>query len=97
MATGKLIGEVLKPLPRANAKIAHDAHGKRIAANTGEEFTKEIGGSVDLAAGSGTNYLDMVAFPDHLASRDRARGCCGHGIEIGDGEAEARISLNRKA
>ena len=99
MATGKLIGEVLKPLPlpHAIAKIANDAQSKRIAANTGEEFTKQIGGSIDLAGGSGANYLDMVAFPDHLASRDRARGCCGHGVEIGDGEAEARISLNRKA
>jgi len=42
MATGKLIGEVLKPLPlpHAIAKIAHDAQSERIAANTGEEFTE---------------------------------------------------------
>ena len=42
MAPGKLIGEVLKPLPLPHAipKIANDAQSKRIAANTGEEFTK---------------------------------------------------------
>ena len=40
MAPGKLIGEVLKPLSHAIAKIANDAQSKRIAANTGEEFTK---------------------------------------------------------
>jgi len=99
MATGKLIGEVLKPLPppHAIANIANDAQSKRIAANAGEEFTKEIGGSIDLAGGSGANDLHMVALPDHLGSREGARGCCGHGVEIGDGEAEARISLNRKA
>lgn len=77
MATGKLIGEVLSPRPRpilhTIAKIANDAQGKRIAANTGEEFTKQIGGSIDLTGGSGANDIDMMAFPQHLASRDVER------------------------
>ncbi len=39
----------------------------------------------------------MMTLPAHLATANWARRCCGHGVEIGDREAEGGISFNREA
>ena len=85
------MGEVLKPLPRANAKIGDDAQSEWVAANTGEMLTEQVGGSTEVAGGRRADHFDVMAFPVHLAAADGTRGCFGDGGEIGDGEPEGRI------
>ncbi len=97
MAAGKLGAEVLEPIPVscAPSEVGNDAQSERVAANAGEMFTEQIGGSTDVAGGRGADHFNVMAFPAHRAATGGTRGCFGDGGEIGDGEPEARIGYDR--
>jgi hypothetical protein len=97
MATGELGTEALEPIPvsRAPSEVGHDAQSERVAANAGEMFTEQIGGSADVAGDSGADHFDVMAFPAHQAAAGGTWRCFGDGGEIGDGETEARIGGDR--
>ena len=93
MAAGKLGAEVLEPIPVscAPSEVGNDAQSERVAADAGEMFTEQIGGSTDVAGGRGADHFDVMAFPAHRATTGGTWRCSGDGGEIGDGEPEARI------
>jgi hypothetical protein len=93
MAIGTLAGEVLNlaPVSHTTSEVDNDAQSERVAANAGEEFTEQVGGSTEVPSGRGANHFDVMALPIHLASADRTRGCFGEHVEIGDREPEGRI------
>ncbi len=97
MAAGKLGAEVSEPTPVfcAQSEVGNDANSERVAADAGEMFTEQIGGSTDVAGGRGANHFDVMAFPAHGATTGGTWRCSGHGGEIGDGEPEARIGYDR--
>ncbi len=62
MAVGKLVPEVLEPIPGscASSEVGNDAQSERIAANAGQMFTKQIGGATDIAGGRRADYFDVM-------------------------------------
>ena len=97
VTTGKVAAEIIEPVPVscAPSELGDDAQCERIAANTGEVLTEQVGGSTVIASGRGADHFDVMAFPVHLATADDARGRFGEGVEIGDCEPEARIGRDR--
>jgi hypothetical protein len=97
MAAGKLATEVLESTPdsRAPSEVVNDVQSEWVAANSGEMFTEQIGGSTDVAGGRGADHFNMMAFPAHQAATGGTWACLGDGGEIGDGEPEARIGYDR--
>ena len=97
MAAGKPGSEVLEPIPVSCAlsEVGHDAQSEWVAADAGEMFTEQIGGSTDVASGRGADHFNVMAFPAHRAATDGTRRYFGDGGEIGDGEPEARIGYDR--
>ena len=97
MAAGKLGAEVLEPIPVscAPSEAGDDAQSEWVAANAGEMFTEQIGGSTDVAGGRGADHFNVMAFPAHRATTGGTGGCSGDSGEIGDGEPEARIGSDR--
>jgi hypothetical protein len=93
-----LAGEVLKTTPVSHAppEVADDAKSEWVAADAGEVFTEQVGGSTEVATRRGADHFDVMAFPVYVAAADGTRGCFGHGVEIGDGEPEGRIGLDRE-
>ena len=91
VATEQFSGQVLKTilLSYTPSEVGDDANSEWVAANAGEVFTEQVGGSTEVAGGRGADHFDVMAFPVHLATADGARGCFGDGVEIGDGEPEA--------
>ena len=97
MTAGKLAAKVLEPIPVscAPSEVGNDAQSEWVAANAGEMFTEQIGGSTDVAGGRGADHFNVMAFPAHRASTGGTWGRFGDGGEIGDGEPEARIGYDR--
>jgi hypothetical protein len=97
MATGKPGDEVLEPVPvsAAASEVGDDAQSEGVAADAGEMFTEQIGGSTDVAGARGADYLNVMALPAHRAATGGTRRCCGQGGEVGDGEPEVRIGCDR--
>ena len=91
----KLAGQIIEPVALSGAlsELCDDAQSDRVAADTGQMLTQEVGGSGEVAGGRRADDLDVVAFPVHLPAADGTRGCFGEGAEIGDGEPEGRIGL----
>ena len=75
----------------APSEFGDDAQSEWVAADTGEMFTEQVGGSTEVAGGRRADHFDVMAFPVHRATADGTRGCFGEGVEIGDGEPEGRI------
>ncbi len=97
MAAGKLGAEVLEPIQvsYAPSEVGNDVQSQRVAADAGEMFMEQIGGSTEVAGGRGADHFNVMAFPAHRAATDGTWGCFGVGGEIGDGEPEARIGCDR--
>jgi hypothetical protein len=97
MAAGKLGAEVLELIlvSGAPSEVANDAQSEWVAADAGEMFTEQIGGSTDVSGGHGADHFNVMAFPAHRAATGRTRRCFGDGGEIGCGEPEARIGHDR--
>jgi hypothetical protein len=93
VAARKLGAEVLEPIPVscAPSEFGNDAQSERVAANAGEMFTEQVGGSTDVAGGRGADHFNVMAFPVHRPANGGTWGCFGDGGEIGDGEREAGI------
>ena len=89
--------EIIEPVPVSSApsEFGDDAQGERVAANTGEVLTEQVGGSTVIAGGRRADHFDVMTFPVHLATADDARGRFGEGVEIGDCEPERRIGRDR--
>ena len=68
---------------------------ERIAANTGEVLTEQVGGSTVIASGRRADHFDVMTLPVHLATLDDARLRSGQGVEIGHCEPESRIGRDR--
>jgi hypothetical protein len=96
MAVGKPGAEVLESIPVscAPSEVGNDAQSEWVAANTGEMFTKQVGGSTDVAGGRGADHFNVMAFPAHWAATGGTWRCFGDGGEVGDGEPEARIGYD---
>jgi hypothetical protein len=96
MANREVDFTLLEPfvLSERRSQRIDDAEGERITADAGEVFAEQVGASTEVARGRGADYFDVMAFPGHLAATDRARGCFGDRVEIGDGETEGRIGLD---
>ena len=83
--------------PPRRSELGGDADGERVAADTGEVFAEQVSCSLGVAGGGGADHLDVVAFPVHLlATGSFARGS-GDGVEIGDGQPEGRVGVDREA
>jgi hypothetical protein len=87
MAAGKLGAEVLEPIPVscAPSEVGNDAQSEWVAANAGEMFTEQVGGSTDVAGGRGADHFNVMAFPAHRAATGGTWRCLGDGGEVGDG------------
>jgi hypothetical protein len=68
MAVGKPGAEVLESIPVscAPSEVGNDAQSEWVAANAGEMFTEQVGGSTDVAGGRGADHFNVMAFPVHL-------------------------------
>jgi hypothetical protein len=97
MTAGKLGAEVLEPIQvsYAPSEVGNDVQSQRVAADAGEMFMEQIGGSTEVAGGRGVDHFNVMAFPAHRAATDVTWGCFDVGGEIGDGECEARIGYDR--
>lgn len=93
MARGKLVVKVTEPTRVAYAMLefGDDTQREWVTADVGEVFTEEVGGSSQVAGGCGSDYFDVMTFPDQLAATDGIGGCVGEGGEVGNGEPEAGI------
>ncbi len=62
--------EIIEPVPVSSApsEFGDDAQCERVAANTGEVFTEQVGGSTDVAGGRRADHFDVMAFPAHRAA-----------------------------
>ena len=47
--------------------------------------------------GGGADHLDVMAFPAHLLATGSFAHCSGDGVEIGDGQPEGRVGVDREA
>jgi hypothetical protein len=97
VTTRKVAPEIIETVAVscAPSEFGDDAQCERIAANTGEVLTEQVGGSTVIASGRRADHFDVMTFPVHLATADDARGRFGEGVEIGDGEPERRIGRDR--
>jgi hypothetical protein len=97
MAVGKPGAEVLESIPVscAPSEVGNDAQSEWVAANAGEMFTEQVGGSTDVAGGRGADHFNVMAFPAHRAATGGTWRCFGDGGEVGDGEPEAGIGPDR--
>ncbi len=97
VTTGKVGPEIIEPVPVtcAPSELGDDAQCERIAANTGEVLTEQVGGPRVIAGGRRAHHLDVMTFPVHLATADDARRRFGESVEIGDCEPERRIDRDR--
>jgi hypothetical protein len=68
-----------------------DAHCQGVASDTGEEFTEQVGSSVEVVSGRAADYFDVVAFPVRQSARGGPWARSGYGREICDGESESGI------
>lgn len=97
MTTRKVAPEIIEPVPVSSApsEFGDDAQRERIAANTGEVLTEQVGGSTVIASGRCADHFDVMTLPVHLATVYEARRRFGEGVEISDCEPESRIGRDR--
>ncbi len=97
MTTGKVGPEIIEPVPvpSAPSELGHDTNRERVAADTGEVLTEQVGGSTVVSSGRRADHFDVMTFPVRLATTDNARGRSGEGVDIGDCEPEGRIGRDR--
>lgn len=97
MTSGTVPRQIIEPIPPSCAlpEFCDDAQSDRVAADTGQMFTQEVGGSAEVAGGRRPDHLDVVTLPVHRATADEARGRFGESTEIGDSELEGGIGLDR--
>ena len=98
MATGCLAGQIFKVQrsPGALGEIDDDAQCERVAADVGDEFTEQVGRSVQVLGGRTPDHFDVVAFPVRLSAGDGVRRPPGDGLEISDGDGERGIGDERQ-
>ena len=99
VTAGESADEVLEVvvLPAGALELCGDADGEWVAADTGEVFAEQVSCSPGIARGGGADDLDVVAFPVHLLATGTFAGRSGDGVEIGDGQPEAGVGVDREA
>src|SRR5579875_578196 len=99
MAAGKLAGQVPEVVVLSCGLAEHggDADGERVAADAGEVFAKQVSCPPDITGGRGGDHFDVVAFPAHLLVAGTSACCSGDGVEVGDGEPESRVNVDRES
>jgi hypothetical protein len=70
VTTRKVAPEIIEPVPVSSApsELGDDAHCERIAANSAEVLTEQVGGSSVIASGRRADDFDVMTFPVHLAT-----------------------------
>jgi hypothetical protein len=98
VAAGKLAGQVLEVVVLSSGLAEHggDAEGERVAADVGEVFAEQVGCSPGITGGCGGDHFDVVAFPVHLLVAGTLARCSSDGVEVGDGEPESRVGVDRE-
>ena len=63
MAVRKLGAQVLESIADSAAlsEVVNDAQSEWVAANAGEMFAEQVGGSTDIAGGRGADHFDVMA------------------------------------
>ena len=84
-------------VPAGVQELGGDADGERVAADIGKVFAEQPRCTVGIAGGSGADHLDVMAFPAHLLATGSFAHCSGDGVEIGDGQPEGRVGVDREA
>jgi hypothetical protein len=99
MAAGESADEVLEVVvvPAGVQELGGDADGERVAADIGKVFAEQPSCTVGIAGGGGPDHLDVMAFPAHLLATGSFAHCSGDGVEIGDGQPEGRVGVDREA
>ena len=92
MATGEL-DKLPEPIVLSGrlSKSDDDADGEGVTADSGEMLSEQVGRSLGIAGGRGADHLDVVALPVRLPAAGDVYRDAGEGVEIGGGEAEARV------
>lgn len=82
MATRELEFKLLEPIGPSVPllKKHYDAEGKRITADSGEMFSKQVDRSLGFAGGRYVNDLNVVAFPVHLLAMGGRHHDTSHGF-----------------
>ena len=72
MTARKVAPQIIEPVPVsfAPSEFGDDAQRKWVAANAGEMFAEQVGGSIVVAGCRCSDHLDVVTFPAHLAAVD---------------------------
>jgi hypothetical protein len=78
-------------------QLGDDPEGQRVAPDGSEVLAEQAGGPVAVAGRRGADDLDVVAFPGHLPAAVTLPRGPGHGVEVGEGELERRVGLDRVA
>ncbi len=96
---GVSVDEVLEivVLSAGVSKLACDADGERVAADTGEVFGEQASCSFGIAGGGCADHLDVVALPVRLLASGSVVRRSGDGAEVGDGQPEGRVGVDREA
>jgi hypothetical protein len=99
VTTPKLAGEILEVViwPAGLPQLGEDAGGERVAPGTGEVFAEQVGRPLGIAGCRCAYHFDVVSFPVHLAATGTLGCRSGKRLEIGDGEPERRVGLDRPA
>jgi hypothetical protein len=98
VAAGKLAGQVPEVVALFCGLPEHggDAEGERVAADAGEVLAEKVSCPPGIAGGRGGDHFDVVAFPIHLLVPGTLARCSGDGVEVGDGEPEGRVVVDRE-
>ncbi len=96
MAPGQRAGWVVEIIVLCCGLPEHggDAVGERIAADAGEVLAEKVSCPPGIARRRGSDDFDVVAFPVHRLVAGILADCSGHGVEVGDGEPEGRVSAD---
>jgi hypothetical protein len=99
VTAGESADEVLEVVvvPVGKAELCGDADGEWVAADSGEVFAEQVSCSPGITRGGGADDFDVVAFPRHLLAIGTFAGRSGDRVEIGDGEPEAGVGIDREA
>ncbi|MGD0607200.1 MAG: hypothetical protein ABSA53_26915 [Streptosporangiaceae bacterium] len=99
MASWELACQVLEVVvcPRRLSQLGDDPEGERVTPDGSEMLAEQVGGSLAMAGGRGTDDLDVVTFPVHLPEAGTLARGSGHGVEVGESELERWVGFDRVA
>lgn len=79
------------------SELGGDVEGEWVASDIGEVLTEQVSSSGRVPGGGSAHDFDVMTFPDQQWAAGVVADGCGEGIEVGDGELEDRVCLDRLA